>query len=251
MHCGGGGVFAHTLVGVGLVRVVPAHMLDHLELLLGFVAAEAAEEWVAVGMGKGVMSQASSPAESTVANIAHVGLGLTVLAQVGAQQEARLECLATLLTHESPCLPVSCLPVDTQRISPVGTVLTLGTLVWLQSCVLGHVVFELVDPLALVSTLRAQVLPFLLMDPHVVLEARRVSTGVGAEVTAVRLFPGVNSAVPGDLLPIFSGIGTVSTLVEPGASVSLYMVIQYQLMATCEVTERAAKGGLASTALPS
>lgn len=55
-------------------------MLDHLELLLGFVAAEAAEEWVAVGMGKGMMSQASSPAESTVANIANVGFGLTVLA---------------------------------------------------------------------------------------------------------------------------------------------------------------------------
>lgn len=37
---------------------------------------------------------------------------------------------------------------------------------------LGHVVFELVDPLALVPTLRAQVLSFLLMDPHVVLEGR-------------------------------------------------------------------------------
>lgn len=35
---------------------------------------------------------------------------------------------------------------------------------------LGHVIFELVDPLALVSTLRAQVLSFLFMDPHVVLE---------------------------------------------------------------------------------
>lgn len=41
------------------------------------------------------------------------------------------------------------------------------------------------------------------MDPHVVLEAGRVSTGIGAEVTVVRLFPSVNAAVPGDLLPIF------------------------------------------------
>lgn len=169
---------------------------------------------------------------------------------MGAQQEARLECLATLLTHESPCLSVPCLPVYTQRISPIGAVLTLGTLVWLQSCVLGHVVFELIDPLALVPTLRAQVLPFLLMDPHVVLEARRVSTGIGAEVTAVRLFPSVNTAVPSDLLPIFGAVGTVSTLVEPGASMSLYMVIQYQLMATGKVTKRATKRGLASTPIP-
>lgn len=80
MHCGSGGVFAHTLVGVSLVRVVPAHMLDHLELLLGLVAAEAAEEWVSIGVGKGMMSQASSPTESTVANIANIGFGLTVLA---------------------------------------------------------------------------------------------------------------------------------------------------------------------------
>lgn len=39
---------------------------------------------------------------------------------------------------------------------------------------LGHVVFELVDPLALVPTLGAQVLPFLLMDPHVVLKEDRM-----------------------------------------------------------------------------
>lgn len=80
VHRRGGGVFAHTLVWVGLVRVVPAHMLDHLELLLGLVAAEAAEEGVAVGVGEGMMAQASSPAESTMAHIAHIGLGLTVLA---------------------------------------------------------------------------------------------------------------------------------------------------------------------------
>lgn len=44
MHGRGGGVFAHTLVRVSLVRVVPSHMLDHLELLLGLVAAQPAEE---------------------------------------------------------------------------------------------------------------------------------------------------------------------------------------------------------------
>lgn len=143
-----------------------------------------------------------------------------------------------------------CLPVYAQCISPIGAVLTLGTLIWLQSCVFGHVVFELVDPLALVSTLRAQVLPLLFMDPHVVLESRRVSTGIGAEVTAVRLLPSVNAAVPGDLLSIFGTIGTVSTLVEPSASMSLYMVIQHQLMATCKVTKWAAERGLVTTPIP-
>lgn len=138
MHCRGAGVFAHTLIWVSLVRVVPAHVLDHLEFLLGLVAAEAAEEGVAVGVGEGVMAQAGSPAESTVAHVAHVGLGLTVLAEVSAQQEACLEGLATLLTHEGPCFPVPRLLVHTQGISPVGAVLTLRTLVWLQSCRTGQ-----------------------------------------------------------------------------------------------------------------
>lgn len=35
---------------------------------------------------------------------------------------------------------------------------------------LGHVVLELVDPLALVATVRAQIFPFFLVNPHVVLE---------------------------------------------------------------------------------
>lgn len=38
---------------------------------------------------------------------------------------------------------------------------------------LGHVVLELVDPLALVATVRTQIFSFLLVDPHVVLEERK------------------------------------------------------------------------------
>lgn len=133
VHCGGGGVFAHALVWVCLVRVVSAHMLDDLELLFGFVAAESAEEGAAVGVGEGVMAQASGPAESTVAHVTHIGLGLAVLAEMGAQQEACLEGLAALLTHEGPCFPVPGLLVHAQGIGPVGAVLTLGTLVRLQS----------------------------------------------------------------------------------------------------------------------
>lgn len=133
VHRGGGGVFPHSLVRVGLVWVVPAHMLHHLELLLGLVAAEAAEEGVPVGVGEGMMAQAGGPAESTVAHVAHVGLGFTVLAEVGAQQEASLEGLAALLTHEGPCLPVPSLLVHAQRVGPVGAILALGALVWLQA----------------------------------------------------------------------------------------------------------------------
>lgn len=69
-----------------------------------------------------------------MAHVAHIGLGLAVLAEVGAQQEACLEGLATLLTHEGPGFPMPCLLVHSQGISPVGAVLTLRTLVWLQSC---------------------------------------------------------------------------------------------------------------------
>lgn len=56
MHCWCCGVFAHTLAGVSLVRMVPPDMLDHLKLLLGFVAAEAAEERVAVSVGEGMVA---------------------------------------------------------------------------------------------------------------------------------------------------------------------------------------------------
>lgn len=225
MHSGGGRVFAHALVWISLVRVVPAHMLDHLELLLGLVAAEAAEEGVTIGVGEGMMAQTGSPAKSTVAHVAHIRFGFAVLAKVGAQQEACFEGLSTLLTHESPCFSMSCLPVHTQCISPVGAILTLGTLVWLQSCVLGHVVLELVDPFALVTTLRAQVLPFLLMDPHVVLEARGVSAGIGAEMTAVRFFSCVDAAVPSDFLPVLGAVSTISTFIESGAPMPFHMVI--------------------------
>lgn len=90
---------------------------------------------------------------------------------------------------------------------------------------LGHVVLELVDPLALVATVGAQVLPFLLVDPHVILEAGGVSTGIGTEVTAVGLFSSVDAAVPGDLLPVLGAVSAVSAFVQPGAPVPFHVVI--------------------------
>lgn len=44
------------------------------------------------------------------------------------------------------------------------------------TCVLGHMVLELVDPLALVATVGTQILPFLLVNPHMVLEGGRTKS---------------------------------------------------------------------------
>lgn len=57
------------------------------------------------------------------------------------------------------------------------------------------------------------------------LEARGVSTSIGTEVTAVGLFPGVDAAVPGDLLPVLGAVSTVRTLVEAGAPMTFHMVV--------------------------
>lgn len=50
-------VFVHTLVGLGLVRVPPVQVFDHLGLLPGLVTAESAEQvterGVEVGRGGG------------------------------------------------------------------------------------------------------------------------------------------------------------------------------------------------------
>lgn len=58
------------------------------------------------------------------------------------------------------------------------------------TCVLGHVVLELVDPLALVATVRAQILPFLLVDPHMVLRREEQSMpGKCAPLSSVDALP--------------------------------------------------------------
>lgn len=74
------------------------------------------------------------------------------------------------------------------------------------------------------------------------LKTGRISTGVGAKVTFVGLFPGMNSAVPGDLLLIPGAVLTVRTLVDPCGPVALDMVVIHQLVTTGKRTERAAQG---------
>lgn len=63
----------------------------------------------------------------------------------------------------------------------------------------------------------------------------------------VGLFPGVDAAVPGDLLPVLGAVSTVGALVEPGAPVPFHVVVQHELMAARKVTKGAAQGGLAGT----
>lgn len=125
------GVLAHPLAGIAspMLRVMPLDVFDDLELLLGLVGAIAAEEGVLVGVGQVMVAQASRPAESSPADIADVRLLLTVLLQVGLEEEAGLEGLATLLTDEGASLLVACLLVHPQGVCTVGAVLTLVTAV--------------------------------------------------------------------------------------------------------------------------
>lgn len=130
------GVLAHPLAGVTspVLRVMPLDVFNDLELLLGLVGAVAAEEGVLVGVGQIVMTQASCPAESPPAGIADIRLLLAVLLQVGLEEEASLEGLATLLADEGAGIPVPCLLVHPQGVRPVGAVLTLVAAVRLQAC---------------------------------------------------------------------------------------------------------------------
>lgn len=127
--------FAEIPLRPTLLRVVPLQMLDHLELLLGFVAAVAAEERVLVGVREIVMPQAGCPPETPVADVADIRLFLAVLLQVRLEEEASLKGLPALLADERAGLAVARLLVDAQGIGTVGAVLALVTLIWLDPCV--------------------------------------------------------------------------------------------------------------------
>lgn len=215
------GILPHPLAVVQLVcsiRVVSLEVLDYLEPLLSAVAAVQAVEWVLFGVGEVVVAQPSSPAEGPLTDTADIGAFLTVLLHVGLQQEACLEALSTLLTDEGARLPMACFLVDPQSICTVCAVFTLLTAVRLSTCMLCHVVLQLVHPFALVATFWTQILPLVLVSPHVILQARGVCTGIAALLTAVRLLPGVNAGVPGDLLTVSGGVLAVGALVQPGAT---------------------------------
>ena len=69
-------------------------------------------------------------------------------------------------------------------------------------------------------------------------------------MTAVGLFPSVDTAVPGDLLPVLGAVSAVRALVEPGAPMPFHVVIEHQLVVAGKVTEGAAQRGLTRVPLP-
>lgn len=106
-------------------------------------------------MGEVVVTQSCQPAEAALAHVADVRLVLAVLFEVGFQQEACFKRFAALLADEGADLAVTGLAMDAECVGSVRAVVALFALVWLQTCVLGHVILQLVHPLALVSALRA------------------------------------------------------------------------------------------------
>lgn len=100
-------------------------MLDHLELLFGFVGAVAAAVRVLHGVREVVVSQARRPAEGLLAQAAHIRPIVRVLPLVGLQQEPGLEAFAALLTDERAHVSVLCIPVDFEGICSVGAVVAL------------------------------------------------------------------------------------------------------------------------------
>lgn len=184
-----------------------------------------AEEGLLVCVGEVVMAEAGGPAEASLAHVADVRFFLAVFFQMSFQQEASLEGFAALLADEGAHVSVAGLPVDAEGIGSVGAILAFLTLIWLQACVLGHMIFQLVDPFALVATFWAQIVLFVFVYAHVIFEARRVCAGVSAEVTLVRFLPCVDSAVPGDLLLIPGAIFTIRALVKPCGPVALDMMV--------------------------
>ena len=114
--------------------MVPLQMLDHLEFLLGSVGAVAAAKRLLFGVGQVVMPEACWPTESLLAQSTIVRSIVTVLPLVGLQYETSLEGFATLLADKRASVAVLRVPVHTEGICSVGTVVTFVTGIWLLSC---------------------------------------------------------------------------------------------------------------------
>lgn len=107
--------------------MVPPQMLDHLELLFGPVGAAATAERLLLGVRQVVISQAGWPPEGLVAQAARVRPIVAVLALVGLQYKRRLEGFAAFFTDIRAQVTVLGIPVGTQGIRSIGTVVTLNT----------------------------------------------------------------------------------------------------------------------------
>lgn len=108
-------------------------MLDHLELLLGFVGAVSAAEWLLLGVGHVVVPEPSRPPESPLAEATAVRATAAVLVLMGLEHKCRFEGLAALLTDVRARVAVPRVFVTSQGISSVCAEVTLVAGVWLVS----------------------------------------------------------------------------------------------------------------------
>lgn len=109
-------------------------MLDHLELLLGFVGAVATAERLLLGVRQVVMSETRRPPESLRAQPARVWPIIAVLALVSLQYEASLEGFAALLANIRAHITVLRVAVCAESVCSVSAVVALITGVRLLSC---------------------------------------------------------------------------------------------------------------------
>lgn len=109
-------------------------MFDHLELLFGSVGAVATTERLLLSVREVVMSEACRPPEGLVAQAARVRPIVTVLPLVGFQYKTSLEGFATFLTDVGAHVAVLRVPVGTEGVRSVGTVVALITRIRLLPC---------------------------------------------------------------------------------------------------------------------
>lgn len=102
-------------------------MLDHLELLFGPVGAAATAERLLLGVRQVVISKTGRPPEGLVAQAARVWPIVAVLALMGLQYKRSLEGFAAFFAHIRAQVTVLGIPVGTQSIRSIGTVVTLIT----------------------------------------------------------------------------------------------------------------------------
>lgn len=210
-------------------------MAHHLSPLIRLVGAQGAGEGALEAVREQVVAQGRRPAEGAAALRAHVWPDLGVLAHVAAQQVACLEGLATVLAHKGAALLVLCGLVRAQGVAAVRGVLALVTPVWLLPCVRGHVVLQLVGPLAGVTTYRAQVLGVRVVFPHVDLEAGGLGAGVLAQPTAIGLLACVDATVPGDFLAAPCAVRAQPAPVQLATTMAARVVLQHHLVPTGKV----------------
>lgn len=146
-------------------------VLYNLKFLFCPVGTVEAVKWQLICVGQIMMAETCRPAERSLAYGAHIRSLLTVLSLVCLEEEACLESLSALLAYKGTHVSVTCLPVDAQGIGTVGAVLAVLTCIRFGTCMFCHVILQLVYPFAFVATFWAEILAFLHVNPHVILQS--------------------------------------------------------------------------------